>query len=129
MADNDLVISWLNDAYSMEQGLEPILKNHAKDAKDHPQMQAMIEAHLEQTRRHGELVKGCIERLGGKTSGVKSGLSSVMGMAQSVMTGAAKDELVKNAISDYAAENFEIASYNALIVAAQQMGDQQTMQV
>ncbi len=129
MAQQDLLISWLNDAHGMEESLIPILENHAKDARDHPQMQERIQEHLEQTRRHSALVKECVERLGGSTSTVKSGMSTVMGKVQSVMTGAAEDELVKNGIADYAAENFEIASYTALIAGAQQVGDQHTVQV
>jgi ferritin-like metal-binding protein YciE len=33
---------------------------------------------------------------------------------------------VKNALADYAAENFEVASYTALVNAAQELNDQQT---
>ena len=40
-----------------------------------------------------------IERLGGSTSTVKAAMSHVMGMGQSVSTGMAKDELVKNALA------------------------------
>jgi len=36
---------------------------------------------------------------------------------------------VKNALADYAAENFEVASYTALVTAAQEMGDAQTAMV
>ena len=54
-------------------------------------------------------------------------MGSPIGNMQSVMTGAFQDELVKNCLSDSAAENFEIASYKALIAAAQEIGDQETV--
>jgi ferritin-like metal-binding protein YciE len=129
MAHNELYIAWLNDAYATEQALIKVLENHVKDAEGHPQMQARIQQHLEETRQHGELVKGCVERLGSSPSGVKSGLASIMGAMQGISTGAAKDELVKDGIQDFAAENFEIASYQGIIAAAQFLGDMETANI
>jgi ferritin-like metal-binding protein YciE len=129
MTGKDLVIAWLNDAHGMENALVQILEHQIKDAKDYPQVQAKLEQHLEQTRRHAQLVKGCVEHLGGSTSTVKTGMASLFGQMQALSTGAARDEMVKNALADYAAENFEVASYTALIRAAQELGDQQTADV
>jgi ferritin-like metal-binding protein YciE len=129
MAHQETMIAWLNDAHAMENNLIKVLENHARDAKNHPQIQAKIEEHLEQTRRHADLVKGCVERLGGHTSAIKSGLGTVMGAVQGISTGPAQDELVKNALADYASEHFEIASYTALIAGAQALGDQEIARV
>src|SRR5947199_10819816 len=129
MTGKDLVIAWLNDAHGMENALVQILEHQIKDAKDYPQVQAKLQQHLEQTRRHAELVKGCVENLGGKTSTMKTGMATLFGQMQAVSTGPAKDEMVKNALADYAAENFEIASYTALIRAAEDLNDQQTAAV
>ncbi len=129
MTEKDLLISWLNDAHGMENALIQVLEHQVKDAQDFPHVQAKIEQHLEQTRRHAEMVKGCIDALGGKTSTVKTGMATLFGQMQAVSTGPAKDEMVKNALADYAAENFEIASYTALIRAAEDLNDQQTAAV
>src|SRR5436305_5629130 len=129
MTGKDLVIAWLNDAHGMENALVQILEHQIKDAKDYPQVQAKLQQHLEQTRRHAELVKGCVENLGGKTSTMKTGMATLFGQMQALSTGAAKDEMVKNALADYAAENFEVASYTAIIRAAQDLNDQQTSSV
>lgn len=123
MSDRDVLVSWLNNAYAMENALIPILENHAKDAKDYPAMQAAIEEHVRETRRQAERVKGCIERLGSSASTIKKTLGSLFGMAQAPATGMADDELVKNVIMDIATENFEIASYQALVAAAQHCGE------
>src|SRR5215211_3161377 len=129
MDRNEVLIGWLNDAYAMEQSISQVLENHAKDAKDQPQIQARIQQHLDETRRHAELVKGCIERLGGSTSAVKSGMATVMGKVQGMSTGMARDELIKNALNDYGTEYFEMACYKALIAAAQEVGDQETITI
>jgi ferritin-like metal-binding protein YciE len=125
---HDLVIAWLRDAYAMEKALIPVLENHAKDAARHPQVRQRIEQHATETRHHAELVEQALRQLGEEPSTVKNILSRVIGAAQSVATGVFKDEEVKNALSDYAAENFEIASYRALIEAAQNLNRPELVQ-
>ena len=129
MAHNELYLAWLNDAYSLEQSLTQVLERHVADAKDYPQVQARMQQHLEETRRHAELVESCIQRLGSDTSKLKSGLATVTGAVQGMTTVAAKDDLIKNALADYSSEHLEIASYTSLISAAQAMGDQETASI
>jgi ferritin-like metal-binding protein YciE len=123
MIDRNTMIAWLNDSYAMENALMPILQNHAADASFDPASRERIELHLEQTRRHAELVRGCVERLGSTTSVTKTGLASLFGTLQSVTTAFFSDEVIKNGLSDYATEHFEIACYRALQAAAESMGD------
>src|SRR5947209_6211755 len=120
----ETLISWLNDAFAMETSLVQVLENHASDVKDRP-----VAEHLEKTRLHAERVRDCVERLGGSTSSMKTALGAVTGFFQGRSTGISPDELVKNALSDYAAEHFEIASYNALIVAARALGEPEVARV
>jgi len=123
MNRKELLVDWLNDAYAMEKALIPVLENHAKDAKDHPMVKAKDEEHLAETRRHAELVEECLARLGEKPSSTKQMLGSIFGMLQAPMTGLAGDEIVKNFLTDFAAENFEIACYEALVHAATEFGE------
>jgi ferritin-like metal-binding protein YciE len=53
---------------------------------------------------------------------VKDVMGVLGGKLQSMMPGAAKDDLVKAALNDYSAEHMEIASYQSLIVAANELG-------
>jgi ferritin-like metal-binding protein YciE len=121
--DREILISWLNDAYAMEQAQIPVLQNHARDAAALPHVRARDEQHLEETRRHAELVESCLERLGESPSKAKGFFGGMMGAMQSVATGPFKDELVKNFLQDYASENLEIASYSALIAAARDLNE------
>lgn len=129
MSSKDVVLSWLNDAHAMESALVQILEHQVKDAKDFPTVQSRLEQHLGETRRHAQMVQECVQNLGGSTSSVKSGFASLFGQMQALSTGAAQDEMVKNGLADYAAENFEVASYEALIAAATEIGDTQTASV
>ena len=125
----ETLLSWLNDAYSMEKGQIQVLENHVKDAQDHPEVHRKLAEHLELTRRHADMVEQCVARLGGSTSSVKTAMGTVAGFFQGRSTGAAPDELVKNALSDYAAEHFEIACYRALITGARAIGVVEVAQI
>jgi ferritin-like metal-binding protein YciE len=121
MSPNDQLITWLNSAYAMEQSLAKVLENHVKDAKDFPEIHARDEQHLEETRRHAERVKECLEILGEKPSTMKSAMGNVMGMVQGASTGVFRDEIMKNFLADYASEHFEIACYQSLVTAAEEL--------
>jgi ferritin-like metal-binding protein YciE len=125
----ETLLGWLNDAYAMEKGLVQVLENHANDVKDRPEMYRRIAQHLEETKMHAERVRDCVQRLGGDVSTMKTAMGAVSGFFQGRSTGASPDELVKNALADYASEHLEIASYRALIVAARALGEQQIAQV
>lgn len=127
-AHKELLVAWLNDAYAMEKALIPVLENHAKDLKEYPDVQAKIQQHIEQTRRHADLVENCVEHLGESVSSVKSGFGSLLGQLKSISTGWAKDELIKNALADCGAEYFEVACYTSLIEAARLYGDEEVAQ-
>jgi ferritin-like metal-binding protein YciE len=125
----DTLIGWLNDAHAMEMGIIPVLENHVKDADRLPEVQTRLRAHLEQTRRQADQVKMLVERLGGSTSAVKNTMGTIGGFFSGLSTGAAPDELVKNALADYSTEHFEIASYRALIAGAQALGETEVVRV
>jgi ferritin-like metal-binding protein YciE len=116
------LVTWLNDVLAIELSLAQTMQNHANDARDLPDVAARIAAHVVETRRHAELVERCLALLGEKPSMMKSAMGNVMGMVQGPSTGMFRDELMKNALMDYAAEHLEIASYRALIAAAEELG-------
>lgn len=118
----DTLISWLKDAHAMESGLIPILKNHAKDAKDNPEAASRINQHLEETKRHERLVSDCLQRLGADASGTKDVMGKITGWLHGISSGASGDENVKNGLMDYSVEHFEIACYRAIVDAANQVG-------
>ncbi len=118
----DALVTWLNDAYAMEQSLQETLERQVGHMKKMPDAQAKIRQHIDQTKDQAQRVKGCIEQLGGKVSHTKSSLANMMGAVGGMTTGPAKDTALKDALMDYAAENFEIASYKSLATAARQLG-------
>lgn len=122
MSQTDQLVTWLNSAYAMEQAQIQVLENHAKDAEDFPGVRARDEQHLEETKRHVERLKYCLQQLGASPSTTKSVMGNITGMIQGASSGMYKDELVKNFLADYASEHFEIACYRSLIAAAHAVG-------
>jgi ferritin-like metal-binding protein YciE len=55
-------------------------------------------------------------------SSVKSTLSSVIGSVEGATTALFRDQLVKDALADYASEQFEVGCYTALVSAATELG-------
>jgi ferritin-like metal-binding protein YciE len=120
-ADEQL-LAWLNDAYAMERAQLPILKNHANDARRLPDVRKRDLQHLEETEQHARDVRRCIEYFGEKPSATKKLIGRVTGTMNSVATEPFSDEVLKNFLTDYATEHFEIACYRALVVAANAAG-------
>jgi len=125
---NAQLITWLNDAFAMEHGLIPILQKHADDAEHElPEAAARIRQHITETRGHAERIEECLRELGGEASLLKSPMTSAMGIAAGMSLSAnparVPDLALKNAQADAAAEQFEIAFYKALALAATELGE------
>ncbi len=107
----------------MEQQAINMLEKQADRLEQYPDVREKVRDHLEQSRHQASRVEGCIQKLGGDTSAIKEGVAKFMGSAANLVNQSAGDEVVKNGIADYAFEHFEIASYRALIGAADQLGE------
>ncbi|MGO1718577.1 MAG: ferritin-like domain-containing protein [Luteimonas sp.] len=123
------LLDWLRDAHAMEQQAEQMLKSQASRIDNYPKMKARIEQHLEETLGQQKLLEGCLDRLGSSPSAVKDTMGMMTAMGQGISGMLASDEIVKGAMASYVFEHMEIASYTALIAAAQQAGDPETQRV
>jgi|SRR3954468_1587702 ferritin-like metal-binding protein YciE len=118
--EHDELIRWLNDAFMMELAVEENLAKHAARAEGFPDFSLRLQEHIEETRDHANAIRSCIERLGGTVSTTKTIIGEIAGRVQGLSTAMYRDESVKNVLTDYAMEHFEIACYESLIVAAAQ---------
>jgi ferritin-like metal-binding protein YciE len=122
MTRNTLVM-WLDDAYAMELQVLPVLRSHAIRTAARPDVQARIEAHIDQTVNHLERVRQALKGLGSAPSKVRTGPALVMGAGERLPGGILSDGLLKDAIIAYTTEQFEVAAYTALIAGAEQAGE------
>jgi ferritin-like metal-binding protein YciE len=123
------LLAWLNDAYALERAQIPILENHAEDARRQPNVRDKDLEHLEQTREHAKLVKECIGLLGAKPGKAKDAIGRITGAVTSLSTEPFDDEVVRNFLADFASENLEIISYEAIIALAEETGNRKIAKI
>jgi ferritin-like metal-binding protein YciE len=125
----DILVSWLNDAYAMEQAQVEMQERFIKDFADEPDIRQKLEEHLEETKQQAEDLKACLGGMNESVSGFKSAMGNLVGMFQGMSTGMYKDEKIKNMIMLHAGEHFEHASYIALEAAAKSEGREEVAQL
>ena len=131
MAKDDLrdkLVTYIQDAYAMENEIVDILEKHVKDADGFPDIQALMQRHLDETKTHRQRMEDCLKAYNEKPSSMKGAATSAMGNVMGMMSGSRTDTLAKNTRDDYTTEHFEIAAYGLLIATAQAYGDTATMQ-
>jgi len=123
---NEHLNDWLRDAHAMEQQAEKMLQAQAERLEHYPDLRARIVQHIEETRWQQSVLDAALTRRGISNSVIKDlgGKLAAFGQAVGGMT--TSDEVVKGAMAGYVFENLEIASYTALIAAAQAVGDSET---
>ena len=123
MTKREQLIQWLGDAHAMEVGMVSTLEKHIADAKGQPKVRAVLTKHLRETKGHAKAMKDALASLGGSHPVLKEGVSKLGNLVAGLVTTAARDTTVKNALADFAAEHFEIACYNALTYTATALGE------
>lgn len=121
-AGNERLLQWLRSAHAMEEQAETMLSAQAARLENYPELRMRVQRHIEETQAQASRLESCLKQLGSDTSGLKD-LASKFTAAMQGMGGVfAGDEVVKGAMAGYVFEHFEIASYAALIAAAESAG-------
>jgi len=115
----NILIKWLRDAHAMEASAESNLNNVIARMKDYPRMHQRLMDHLEETRRQHNRLERCIEQLGGDTSMVQEMVGKFSGTIRGFAASGTDNDAMKMAISMYQFECMEVATYRALITAAE----------
>jgi ferritin-like metal-binding protein YciE len=123
------LVAWLEDAYGMEMALIPLLKSHASDLKDHPQIQSRLEQHALLTAQHAEMVKELINQHGGNTNPHPGTLINTMEALSKVPTAPHENVLIKDHIIGYVALSLQIAAYKVLVTASKKINEQKMLGV
>jgi ferritin-like metal-binding protein YciE len=118
----DTLVHWLRDAHAMERATIDNIERLLDRMKDYPAVCERYRQHLDESRQQLERLDTCLHDLGTDSSSIKDTATRVLGVAQVYATGAANDEPMKHCLAAYAYEHFEIASYEALIEAADLCG-------
>lgn len=123
------LLEWLRDAHAMEQQAAHMLRVQAERIVHYPKVKARIEQHVRETLGRQRLLDGCIDSLGGKSSGFKGAVGKAMAFGRGACGALRPDEVIRGAISTYAFGNRQVATYTLLVAAAKTVGDMETLRV
>jgi ferritin-like metal-binding protein YciE len=124
------LIQYMNEAYGKERELEVALQVDIAMTTKAP-YKKRLQQHLKETKAHAKALDRRIKKLGGGSS---STVASLVGKATAVAKGplhavrgdGTQEKMLKNAKTQYTAENEEISTYLALEVFATKVGDSET---
>src|SRR6201995_1718659 len=123
------LIQYLSEAYGKERELETALQvDIAITTK--PPYKKRLQQHLKETKAHAKALDKRIKKLGGGGQTI----ASLVGKATAVAKGplhmvrgdGTQEKMLKNAKTQFTAENEEISTYLALEVFAMKVGDAET---
>jgi ferritin-like metal-binding protein YciE len=119
---------YLADAHAIEEQAEALLERGPKLAGD--ERLALIYAeHLEETRRHAQLVEERLNALGGDPSSLKDAALRLGALNWGAFFQAHPDTPGKLAAFAYAFEHLEIGGYEQLKLVAARAGDEETVEM
>jgi ferritin-like metal-binding protein YciE len=123
------LIQYLSEAYGKERELEVALQTDiAMTTK--PPYKKRLQQHLKETKAHAKALDRRIKKLGGGGQTVQSLVGKVTAVAKGplhVIRGSGEQEkLLKNAKTQFTAEQEEISTYMALETFATKVGDSET---
>ncbi|HXF31541.1 MAG TPA: DUF892 family protein [Solirubrobacterales bacterium] len=123
------LIQYMSEAYGKERELEVALQTDIAMTTKQPYKKRLQE-HLRETKAHAKALDRRIKKLGGGTQTVQSLVGKATALAKGplhLIRGAGEQEkLLKNAKTQFTAEQEEISTYLALEVFATKVGDSET---
>jgi ferritin-like metal-binding protein YciE len=123
MTERKHLIAWLRDAHGMERATIDNIERLLKRMKDHPAFVERYKQHLEESHVQLVRVENALRALDADVSVVKDTATRISGWVEAYAAAASDDEPVKHALAAYAYEHFEVASYAALIAAAENLDE------
>jgi len=123
------LVQYLNEAYGKEKELETTLQAHiAMTTK--ATYAKRLKQHLRETKRHAKGLEQRIKKLGGGGQITQTAVGRAMAVAKgplhAVRGTGEQEKMLKNAKTEYFNEHEEIATYMAIEVLAERVGDRET---
>src|ERR1700742_3004038 len=123
------LIQYLSEAYGKERELETALQvDIAITTK--PQYKKRLQQHLKETKAHAKALDRRIRKLGGGKNVVQSLVGKATAVAKgplhAVRGSGEQEKMLKNAKTQFTAEQEEISTYLALQTFAKKVGDSET---
>lgn len=127
----DLLVHTIQDAYSAEDQIIDALPDMAKKAHN-PELRMAFERHLEQTRRHQEIVEQIADRLGVDPDGETCiAMQGIIDEAEDFMGDDMTPEVRDAGMIALAqkVEHYEIATYGTAVAYCKHLGENECIQM
>ncbi len=109
--------------------MEQMLQRVADDEQTISTLREIARSHLGETVRHRQDVEHCLDLLQADTSALKTGVAAVGEFFKDALASFASDREIKDLLTGYAGEHFEIGCYTAIRTAAESAGHTQIVTV
>ena len=113
-----MFIVGLRDAHAVEHQALGIMDRQIEHLAQYAEVEAKLRSHRSETERQIERLDTILESLSDSPSAIKDAAMKLSGNAAALSHALAPDEIIKNSLANYAFENFEVATYKALIQMA-----------
>lgn len=112
----------LRNAHALEHQALALMDRQIEHLAQYAEVEAKLRSHRGETERQIERLETILEGLGESHSTVKDAAMTLSGNLAALGHTFAPDEILKNSFANFAFENFEAASYKALILMAEEGG-------
>ena len=119
----ETLIAWLRDAHAMEEQAQTMLNAQRNRLVDYPDLRDRIERHIAETEEQAATVAALLGKMGANPSTMKDFTGKFTAAMQGLGGATMSDEVVKGSLASYAFEHLEIATYKALVAAAEACGE------
>ncbi|MDX3901260.1 MAG: ferritin-like domain-containing protein [Sphingobium sp.] len=112
----------LRNAHALEHQALALMDRQIEHLAQYAEVEAKLRSHRGETERQIERLETILDGLGESHSTVKDVAMTLSGNLAALGHTFAPDEILKNSFANFAFENFEAASYKALILMAEEGG-------
>jgi ferritin-like metal-binding protein YciE len=118
----EVFVSGLKNAHALEHQALALMDRQVEHLARYADVEQQLRMHRGETERQIDRLETILEELGENPSALKDAALSFTGNLAAMGHMFAPDEILKNSFANFAFESFEIASYQALIVMAEEGG-------
>lgn len=121
-AIRDVFVTGLRNAHAMEHQALSLMDRQIEHLAQYVEVEERLRSHRGETEQQIARLELILGDLGANPSGLKDTAMALSGNMAAMAHMFAPDEILKNSFANFAFENFEVASYKALIVIADEGG-------
>ena len=121
-AVREVFVTGLKNAHALEHQALALMDRQIEHLAQYAEVEERLRSHRGETQTQITRLERLLEALGESPSVLKDTALSLSGNLAAIAHTFAPDEILKNSFANFAFENFEAATYKALILIAQEGG-------